>query len=297
MLDFRHETFLELFKQKNYAKTAEALHITQPAVSQHIKYLEELYEVTLIAEKGKVFSLTPAGKELLWFIQSANSGVKHLKKRIAQINTKNIQEITIGATRSIGEGILPHIISKILQSNDLVEFHVLVENTNSLVEKLQDGQIDFALIEGYFDKSTFETIPFSVEEFIGICSANSPLAAKSVDFSDLLEYRHIVREEGSGSREIYEEILHENHMKINDFHRLIEVNNLTAIKKMVADDAGISFLYKFTVLDEIQSRKVIPITINNFSALRNLHFVFQKDNLTNIDHRYWFDKFLEIYQQ
>ena len=111
------------------------------------------------------------------------------------------------------------------------------------------------------------------------------------------EYRHIVRETGSGSREIYEEILHENHLKINNFHRLIEVNNLTAIKKMVAADAGISFLYKFTVLDELQSGKIKQIDINNFSALRSLHFVFQKNSLTNVDHKHWFGRFLKIYQQ
>ncbi|WP_099205046.1 LysR family transcriptional regulator [Scatolibacter rhodanostii] len=295
MLDFRHETFRMLCRHGNYAKTAEALHITQPAVSQHIQYLEQWYQVKLIAEKGKRFSLSPAGKELLLFIQACDSGLSALEQRMQTSNSPS-QQIIIGATRSIGECILPDIIANSLRIHENVDFRLVIDNTNILLDKLQEGEIHFALLEGYFDASLYESILFSNEEFIGVCSPTNSLANREILFSDLLDQRQIVREKGSGSREIYEEILHENYLNLWQFPRLIEVNNLASIKKLVAKHAGITFLYQFSAKDELLSGNFVQLRIKDFLAMRKLHFVYPKNSLTDIDYLFWFHEFLKIYQ-
>lgn len=294
MLDFRHETFKVLCHYKNYAKAAELLHITQPAVSQHIKYLENLYQTVLIAEKGKRFSLSKAGTELLLFIQACDNGIEELKKRMMEADEQP-RKIVIGATRSVGEGIMPNLMAALLAQREDIALCLIVDNTNILLEKIQNGEIHFALIEGYFDTSFYKSIPFSNEEFIAVCSSDSVLAQKEIPFSAVLGERNIVREPGSGSREICEEILHENHLNLQQFRQLIEVNNLAAIKKMVAKQAGISFLYKFSAKDELRSGELAQIRFEDFSAFRKLHFIYPKDSLTGIDYMYWFDEFYDIY--
>lgn len=293
MLDFRHDTFCALCRYGNYAKTADALHITQPAVSQHIKYLEDLYGLPLIAEKGKSFALTSQGKELLQFIQSCSNGLDALKERIKECPTP--KQIKIGATRSVGENILPDIISNILENNNNYEFHLILENTHKLLEKMQDGSIDFALVEGYFDTSYYQSIPFSNEEFIGVCSAKNPLAKRTISFSDLLDHRQILREEGSGSREIFIEILHENHIQLNMFPHRIEVNNLSAIKKLVKNNSGIGFLYQFCVKDELEDGSLVKLNIQDFLALRRIHFIHPKNSLTGLDYNFWFNMLKSVY--
>lgn len=295
MLDFRHRTFLTLCQYKNYAKTAQFLHLTQPGVSQHMKYLEELYGTTLIAEKGKRFSLTSAGMELLLFIQACDNGLLELRKRM-HVSNQNAQELIIGATRSIGECIMPALITKALEAHQDTAFHLQIDNTHLLLESLQKGKIHFAFVEGYFPDGVYEAIPFSREEFIGVCAPSCELAKQTSAYTKLLKYRQIVREKGSGSREIYEELLHENHMRLDQFPKLTEVNNLAAIKKLVMAGAGISFLYKFTVENDLKENNLCQIPLDSFSAFRKLHFVYPKNSLTGIDYPYWFQRFLYFYQ-
>lgn len=296
MLDFRHETFLTLCRHGSYAKTAAALHITQPAVSQHIKYLEQLYGVTLIAEKGRRFSLTPEGKELLLFIQACGNGVTALRERMGEGASPRPQRLMVGATRSVGEGFLPEIIAALLRLHGEYEFHLTIENTNVLLEQIQNGGLHFALIEGYFDSSSYESILFSDEEFIAVCSPENSLAKSELTFPDLLTQRQIIREKGSGSREIYEELLHENHLSLSAFPRLLEVNNLSAIKKLVSRDAGVAFLYRFCAEEELRSGALCRMRIQSLSARRKIHFVYPKNSLMGMDYAFWFRALLRQYQ-
>lgn len=296
MLDFRHETFRTLCGLGSYAKTAQQLHITQPAVSQHIKYLESYYQVMLVAEKGRSFALTPAGEELLLFIQACSNGLVALQQRMQQAGTVP-QKIVVGATRSVGEELMPDILAKALAAHPQTAFQLVVENTNRLLQKLQNGDVHFALIEGYFDTRLFSYLPFSTEEFIGVCSASSALAGQPASYGSLLAYRQILRERGSGSREICEEILHENHITLGRFAGIIEVNNLAAIKKLVAADAGISFLYKFSVQKELSRGELAQLHLPGGPFFRKLHFIYPKNSLTGIDYTFWFTQLGNFYAQ
>ena len=165
MIDFRILTFLDVCQTKNYTKTAKNLSITQPAVTQHIKHLEEYYDTKLISYEGKKMVITNSGKILLKYSIETQNLLRETKKDIERLEGK-IDSINIGATLTIGECVMPKIIEKYLKENKKVKINLLIENTKNLIDKLKNGEIDIAFIEGYFNKREFSHEVFKEEEFV-----------------------------------------------------------------------------------------------------------------------------------
>ncbi|MEG0664677.1 MAG: LysR family transcriptional regulator, partial [Clostridia bacterium] len=121
MIDFRHLTFLALCELKNYTKTAEFLHLTQPAITQHIQYLENYYGGKLINLSRGNFQLTKKGNLLKHYTQIMVADSKIIFEKIN--NSKDASQINFGATLTIGEFIMPQIINKIMLKNDYIHFN------------------------------------------------------------------------------------------------------------------------------------------------------------------------------
>ena len=116
MLDTRFFTFLVLCQTKSFTKTAEELHITQPAVSHHIKYLEEYYNVKLYTYVGKKFHLTTSGEVLYQFVSSFYTDSERIKEQLRQSNSASAM-LRLGAEQSAGESFLPYLIISYLEKN------------------------------------------------------------------------------------------------------------------------------------------------------------------------------------
>lgn len=287
MLDFRFNTFLKLCKIRNYTKTAEVLHITQPAVSQHIKYLEELYGVALFNYRGKTLSLTKAGKTLYDFVLAIQSSSDRVKLMISRPEDLN-HTITFGTTLTIGEYIMPNLLIDLVWDFPSINITLFVGNTKSLLERLRDGKIDFAILEGHFNKSDYNSFLFSLENFIGVCSVNHPFANSKVSFRDIFNERLILREKGSGTREIFEQILYEHNTTMKSFKKIMEIGNISVIKEMVSKNLGITFLYEEAVTKELASSILKKINIKDFDVYREFNFVFLKDSLHYKEYEKWF---------
>lgn len=288
MLDYRIETFLKLCEIRNYTKTAELLNITQPAVSQHIKFLEDYYGKKLFKYRGKNLELTEAGEYLKNNIMTMQVNSQKLKHNISQYTARK-KEIKFGATLSIGEYYMPEFIKKMLKNYPKYSFSMIVENTQNLLNKLERGEIEFALLEGIFSKQKYDTRLIANEEFICVASSGSEmLRDKTFEIKELLNKRIIIREKGSGTREILEQLLIEKNITIDDFEDKLELGNMNAIKSMVEDNLGITFLYKIVANKELNEGKFVEILIRDFAPKREFNFVFLRDSL--------FEKeYLELY--
>lgn len=288
MLDYRLKTFLMLCKVLNYTKTAELLHITQPAVSQHIKYLEEEYGVKLFDYVGRELTLTKAGKLLYEFTLGIENSIGKTKEMML-LPDDSPPPIKFGTTRTIGEYTMPKILSKILSDYPNIKINMIVDNTEILLKKLQDGEIDFALLEGQFNKDEYNSFTISMESFIGICSPNHPFANENVNFIDIFKERIIIRENGSGTRDIFEQILLEHNITMSSFDNFVEIGNISAIKELVRNNMGITFLYKEAVKNELEEGSLCKIKIGDFDVLREFNFVFLKNNLHKEEYMNWYN--------
>lgn len=240
MLDYRMETFITLCKTMNYRLAAQALNITQPAVTQHIRYLEDYYGCRLFSYDRRRLSMTPQAEILLRYVQTQNY---QEQKLVGQLQEKRGHRFAIGTTKTIGKYVIARQIKRFLEDPGNT-VSVETDNTMRILELLDQGKLDFALVEGYFDQNTYAHRLYRVEPFVGFCSISHPFAGKTVSLQDFLQETVIVREQGSGTRSILEKLLQLNNVSLQDCKRVISIGSLSLLEQLVASDAGVTFAYQ-----------------------------------------------------
>lgn len=292
MLDFRIYTFLEVCKYMNFTKAAESLHITQPAVSQHIRYIEDYYHTKLFTFQGRKPILTEAGNYLYHAVSTLSHDQIYLKEALASIE-HNIPSLVFGVTLTIGEFIMPKYLAAYQKRHPGTALTMIVANTHELLKKISDGEIDFALVEGYFDRSQYDHLTFSSEEYIAVCSARALRCSQPSSVKNLLHERLLIREAGSGTREILETYLAGKNMSVRDFAGLMEIGSIHAIKKLVEADLGITFLYRAAVEEELEKGTLADITPKDFSITHDFTLIWQKGSLFASRYRRLFEEWKE----
>jgi DNA-binding transcriptional LysR family regulator len=295
MLDYRLQTFLVLCRIGSYTKAAKVLNLSQPAVTQHIKALEAHYGNPLFSYANRTLTLTKHGKLLYEFASRVSSDSDILTEKLRQKDLAS-PHLRFGATLSIGQYIMPSLIKQILVTMPATSVSMVVENTQHLLEKLERGDIQFALIEGIFDKTAYHSELFAMEPFIGVCAKDSPLADRQVSFEELTSHHLIVREPGSGTREILENLLHQHNLSINSFAKVTEIGNKEAIKQLVKDGLGITFLYRVVAQEELARGELKELNVKGMDVQHELNFVFLKGSQHAEEFLMWYRAFKEGYQ-
>ncbi len=278
MLDFRIYTFLAACRHMNFTKAAEELHITQPAVSQHIRYLEKAYGTKLFLQDGKKLSLTDSGRVLLDKMTLLKNDEMKLMEQFSEKPFLS-RTISFGVTMTIGEYVIARPISLYLKDHPEINFKIHFGNTKDLLAHLDEGTIDFALVEGYFPEDKYESHTYRSVDFVPVCNANHRFAKTPKYVKDLFSERILVREPGSGTRNILERNLAIHNYDINNFNRFIQVENMHSIVQMLSLDCGISFLYKAAVERELQEGILKEIPLQDFSMKHDFAFLWQKESI------------------
>lgn len=281
MLDFRINTFLTVCEYMNFTKAAEILCITQPAVSQHIKYLENIYNAKLFEYEGKKIKLTKSGELLYQTSITMKHDEKYLKGKIKE-EQLGIKSIKFGATLTIGEFILPaklnDYFNKNKNKNMNIKITMIVENTKELLYKLEHGEIDFALVEGYFTKSEYNYVVYSKENYICVAGKDYKFKKQPNILEDLLEETLILREKGSGTRDILEKNLEEQNLSVNDFRKVIEIGNINSIKYLVKNNNGITTLYEVAVKEALENGTLQKVEVSDLQKNHNFYFIWRKNS-------------------
>lgn len=289
MLDFRMETFLSVCRYMNFTHAAEALHLTQPAVSQHIRYLEQKYEAPLFYREKKKLSLTPAGELLLSALETMQNDENTLKKRMQESLSKK-KILTFGVTMTIGEyAILPSLAAFIKNHPD-TDLHIRYGNTQTLLACLQEGTIDFAIVEGYFKEDRYEVRIYKEEEYIAVASSRHKFSQPVRFLRDLTKERLLTREPGSGTRAVLSRTLALKNLSVLDFSHLVEVENIHTIVSLLCEDCGISFLYKSATEQEIRQGNLCQIPLSDFKITHNFSFLWNKGSI-------FFEEYETIFQE
>ncbi|SFR59516.1 LysR family transcriptional regulator [Anaeromicropila populeti] len=277
MLDFRIETFLCVCKYMNYTKAAEELNITQPGVSQHIHYLEEYYQTKLFQYSNKKLSLTSSGEKLKTSMLSMKHDSIHLKETMSSLESSK-KFLKFGATLTIGEFVIPPKLADYMKKNPQVQVEFIIANTQKLLDLLDEGLIEFAVIEGYFSKSEYEFRLVSNEDYIGVCGSAYPID-HITDLSQLFSHNMLLRENGSGTKEILEHYLVEQGYSFTNFEHISQINNLHTIKQLLMQNCGISFMYKIAAQKQLTEGTLKEICISDFHVTHEFNFVWRKNSI------------------
>ncbi|MCB2305589.1 LysR family transcriptional regulator [Clostridium estertheticum] len=277
-MDIRLETFITVVRIKSFTKASEILNITQPAVSQHIKFLEVYYGVIFIKKCGKSIKLTEEGKILYKYAIELDSIYRNLE--IEFRNKDNINKTYyVGASMTIGGYILPYILAEYKNCYKNIDILLQVNNTEEILKKLLNRKIDLALIEGNFDKEKFKYIKYKDDELVLAVSPLHEFAKyKNITLGEILKGKLILRENGSGTREIFKNKLLEMDYDLKDFNPYMELGSITAIKSLVESNLGYSIISKETVKKEVELGIIKIIPIKGLKIFREFNFVYLKDS-------------------
>lgn len=239
MLDNRIYTFLKLCEVMNYRKTADLLNMTQPAVTQHIQALENLYKCKLFNYEGKILTKTEQAVKLEHYARSVVYNEKTFKE---QILSSDKVKISVGATKTIGDFVINDAILQLLQ-DDKIEIDFIVDNTSHLFEQLNTFNLDFLMIEGYFDKSKYDYRLIREEELVGVCAKGHKFENREVDIEEIFDEHIILREQGSGTRKVLHNFLSEHNSSFAQFAKVSTISSFNLIAQAVEKNIAISFVY------------------------------------------------------
>ena len=261
MLDYRVHTFLTLYQEMNYRRTAELLNMTQPGVTQHIQALERVYGVKLFQYDGRNLRRTPEAEILKKHLSAIDQREKAL---LSELHRPATVLLRVGATKTVGEFLIPAEVCRFLQAENQ-NLELTVDNTHALLDALDRGALDFAIIEGSFDKAKYDYHLFKKERFTGICARTHPFAGKRIGWQALFQENLILREPGSGTRGIFTQLLTAQGYSLEHFRRVSSVSSFSVIRQLVAAGAGLTFAYRCVAdADErLTSFELEDLTITN----------------------------------
>ena len=269
-MDSKLYTFLILCQTLNYRQAAEKLHLSQPAVTKQIQALEQSLGAKLFQYDGHTLHKT---EKCLLLERYAISQRYQFEEMQLAFAGKERLHLRIGATKTIGDYVLIDAIKDYLR-DPAHEISLVVDNTTHLLQMLDENQLDFAVIEGTFSKTKYDYYLLRMEPFVGICAKDSPLCGRQLSIEELLKETIIVREDGSGTRRIFEERLHANGFSVEDFHREVSISSFVSIKALVEAGIGISFLYQSVIKSE---PNIGTFTVGGITEPHAFHVVYTQN--------------------
>ncbi len=284
MLDYRTHTFLEVYRQRSFTRAAESLLITQPAVSQHIRQLEAHYGCALFTKTGRGVDPTPAADLLYRRLLTMENDEARLRIEAADAAHRNaashIAPLRFGCTRTIADYVAPFLMASHLSTHPDSDVALRAGNTRDLVCALDQGIIDFALVEGSFDRSSFAFETLSTEPYVAVAAprdrdGNTP-SRPVASVRDLLTERLILREAGSGTREILEKHLSARDLDLGDFAGVVGIESIPTIKACVRAGSGITFMYRVAVEAELAAGEFVDITPDDFRIEHDFCLIWQR---------------------
>lgn len=271
MLDHKIYTFLAVAETMSFTAAARRLGLTQPAVSQHIGKLEEHYGTKLFSSVGRSLRLTDSGRLLLQTARRQAADEERLSLRLSGETPR----LRMGCTLSIADyylapGFAPGAGTP---PRDLT---VQVDNTARLLTMVEDGRLDCAFIEGFFDPALFTALPCRAVRFLPVVAADHPLAGRSVSLPHLFAYPLLIREEGSGTRAVLENYLFTRNVGLEQFSALWELGSFPLIKSLLPACQGITFLYEGVAAQELREGRFAPVYPEGMPLRKTFHLILRK---------------------
>ncbi|WP_333653820.1 selenium metabolism-associated LysR family transcriptional regulator [Dissulfurispira sp.] len=277
MEDHKLKVFCTVAETKSFSKTSEIIHLTQPAVSLQIQALEEIYETKLFDRSSSFINLTPAGEILYKYAKDILNLYAEAEKEVGKITGLIKGSITIGASTTIGNYVLPTVIADFKKTHPKIKINVFIGNTKRIVDLLNSGGVDIGLVEGETSKHKMKTEPIITDELTFIAPPFHPWAKKKVvSILEVTKEPFILREEGSGTRQMIEKYLSSHGINTGDMRIALVLGSTESIKEAVESGMGISIVSKWAARKEVKYGSLKLITPKEEKIIRNFSLIMQK---------------------
>ena len=278
MISFAHRVFMEVAANLSFSKAAQVLFVTQPAISKHIKALEDQYKVPLFERKGNSILLTEAGKRLYENLLQATEIERKIEYDLSILSnvSQAAGHLRLGASTTIALYILPSILSGFQREYANVDIQLVNRNSEYILNALLNHEVDIGIIEVDNKLTTVSYNPFMSDEVIPVCSSISPLAGKSLTLKQLLKTPIALRERGSGTLNALLKALSDHHIKPADLSVKIRLGGTEALKNFLLADQCLGFMPRPSIVRQLAEGDLVEVPIEGLKITRDFYFIRRK---------------------
>lgn len=279
MLSDSLKVFITVADKKNFSKAAKSLNLTQPAISFQIQTLEQYYQTKLFDRVNRHVKLTEAGELLLEYALSMSDLQSELERKMQQLTGHVKGTLAIGASRTVGEYVLPYVICKFKEDYPDVDVTLEIYNTKQVEENIMNRYLDIGLVESEIKNSELFFQDILSDELVLVVPSNHRWADKAeVDIQDIKDEPFIIREPGSGSRLVFEQALIDEEVDIEDLNIIMEIGNITSIKSAIINGLGVSIMSKWAVRDLENAGVASTVKIKQLKLNRPFSIILNQAN-------------------
>lgn len=277
MLDSRLETLLQVAESGNFTRAAEALSLTQPAVSHHIRQLEEELGAPLFVRGRGALRLTSEGEIAVKYARRFKAMSAKMKTELENAE-KNATRLRVGVTHTAESNLTSEALAKCSSRNEHLSITILTDTIKNLYDMLDNYEIDLAIVEGTLPNPALRSLMLDTDYLVCAMSVENPMSRNAmVTLGELRSERMILRLPTSATRMLFESTLESIGESIASFNVSIEVDNIATIKDLVRKNLGVSILPKSACMDELRKGKIAALPIENLTMARETKLVYKKD--------------------
>jgi DNA-binding transcriptional LysR family regulator len=257
-------------QEQSLSRAARSLHISQPAVTQHIKLLEQTFKTALFLRSSSGVTLTAQGVLLLEHAQRVAEMDEAITQKLTAQSGTLSGRLRLGASTTITQYYLPDVLVALKTRHPAVEIEVIEGNSDAVISSLLAQRIELGLIEAPCRRRDLRVQSFYEDEIIVIAPADHPLVQRPfVRLEELVRQPMIVREVGSGTRMSVETELRRRKVPLANLFILQELPSTEAIKRMVEKGAGVGFVSRISVTGEIKAGRLVQLRVRGLHIRRD----------------------------
>lgn len=271
------EVFCTLVELKSFTRTAQAVLLSQPTVSEHIRNLEEQLNQKLVDRLGRQVEPTPVGKilytharKILRLQQEALQAVEEYSGRISG-------RVTVGSGTIPGTYLLPKLISDFRAQHPEIKATLTISSSRIIAGKVREGELEFGVVGASWNDPALEWDTIFSDELCLVVHPEHPWAGtRSIGCRQLLEAPFILRERGSGTRKVIAQFLEEQGMRESELQEVAEIGSTAAIKEAVKAGIGISILSGRAIADDLECGRLAAVALDKLRIIRPFYLVRRK---------------------
>lgn len=269
--NFRLKVFRAVAEQLNFHKAAEQLFLTQPAVTLQIKALESDLGVRLFDRASGRVSLTRQGSILLEYANKLAAMVSEAERKLSCKDSKVSGELSLGVSTTIAQYVLARLLRAFIADYPNIDLTLHSGNTRQIVQLVLDGKVSVGLIEGPARDRGVRSEPFMEDELVPITAVDAPM--DNLSRTEFLQSTLLIREQGSGSRQVVETALKKAGLRLKAFKKVMTLDSTEAIKSAVEVGHGMGFVSRWAISKELQLGTLKVVEVKGLKVTRHFSLI------------------------
>lgn len=272
--NFRLKVFRTVAEQRHFRKAAELLYLTQPAVTHQIRALEETFSVPLFDRSGKEVALTASGEILLKYVRQVDELLARAEEEISALAGEVRGELRVAASMTIAQFALPGLLGEFVRLHPSVQVTIESSKTQDVIHAVMTQRAALGLIEGPAHTRDVTVEPWIEDELVMAVPASHEWDnAHAIDIAELKEARLLMRERGSGTREIVEEAMVNHGVVVKDL-QVMEVDSTEGILASIEAGLGVGFVSRRAIRRALLLGTLKMVPIRGVHLSRQFSLVF-----------------------